>query len=171
MNDLIPLYREMAAEGQQFHGMSLNTHALAIGKLIRANDVRNVLDWGCGRGDPYRGPYKVWREWGVKWFDIWLYDPAFQQHDKLPPPDKKFDLVICSDVLEHVPEEDVDEFVARLFRHAGKVVWASVCCRPAKKTFPQNGENLHVTIRPLQWWIDTFDEHCGTTPYTLVETP
>lgn len=171
MNELLPLYREMAADGQQFHGLSLLSHKDAIGKLIRRRNATTVLDWGCGRGDPYRGPHKVWREWGIKWFDIWLYDPSFPSHDKTPPAGKQFDLVICSDVLEHVPGEDVDEFVLNLFAHTRGHVWASVCCRPAKKTFPQNGENLHVTLHPLQWWIDTFDQHCGTTSYTLVETP
>lgn len=171
MNDLIPLYREMAAGGANFHGLSLLTHKVGIGKLIRTYKVSTVLDWGCGRGDPYRGPHKIWREWGVKWFDVWLYDPSFPTHDKPPPSEKKFDLVICSDVLEHVPEADVDAFVTNLFAHARTVVWASVCCRPAKKTFPTTGENLHVTVKPLQWWIDTFDEHCGTTSYVLEETP
>lgn len=170
MNELIPLYREMAADGANFHGMSLMTHKDAIGKLIRKFGVRTVLDYGCGRGDPYRGPHKVWRDWGLKWFDIWLYDPAFPQHEKAPPPSRKFDLVICSDVLEHVPEADVDEFIKTLYSHGG-VVWASVCCRPAKKTFPQTGENLHVTIRPFQWWDGMFAKHANGRPFVLVETP
>jgi len=79
--------------------------------------------------------------------------------------------VISSDVLEHVPEADVDEFVKTLFGYARGVVWASFCARPAKKHFPQNGENLHVTQRPYQWWHDTFSEHANGKPFVLVETP
>lgn len=171
MNDLIPLYKEMAADGQNFRGLSLLQHRKQIGQIIRSHNTRTILDFGCGRGDPYRGPHKVWREWGVKWFDIWLYDPAFEQHDKLPPEGKQFDLVICSDVLEHIPEADVDTFVRELFVRARVVVWASVCTRPAKKTFPQTGENLHVTLKPFAWWYDKLTEHAAGLPFTLVETP
>jgi hypothetical protein len=74
-------------------------------------------------------------------------------------------------VLEHVREEDVRDFVANLFGHAKKFVWASVCCRPAKKTFPDGETNLHVTIHQLQWWLDIFNELCDGKPFALVETP
>jgi hypothetical protein len=81
--------------------------------------------------------------------------------------------VICSDVLEHVPEAEVPMFVERLFKRARKHVWASVCCRPAKKTFPGTQVNLHVTLQPVSWWSAWFED-CSRmhgVPFTLVETP
>jgi hypothetical protein len=68
-----------------------------------------------------------------------------------------FDGVLCSDVLEHVPDEELDVFIPRLFAYADKFVWASVCCRAAKKCFP-SGENMHVTIRPMSWWRRRFKQ-------------
>jgi hypothetical protein len=169
VNDLVPLYREMAADGANFHGLSILQHSKQIGKLIKECDAQTVLDFGAGRGDAYNSPHKVYRDWGLKRHQVTLYDPAFPKHDKLPS--RKFDFVVCSDVLEHVPEADVDVFIHNLFKLAKHGVWASVCCRPAKKTFPQNGENLHVTLHPLQWWHDTFAEFAAGMPFTLVETP
>jgi hypothetical protein len=36
-------------------------------------------------------------------------------------------------------------------------VWASVCCRPAKKHFP-DGVNMHVTVMPLDWWQERVND-------------
>lgn len=172
MTDLTPLYREMAAGGDQFRGLSLLQHRDQLKKLMRQYSVKRVLDYGCGAGDAYRNQHKIHRDWGLRWFDVTLYDPAFSAHDEKPH--GKFDAVLCSDVLEHIPEDAVDEFVKTLYSHVkpGGFLWASVCCRPAKKTFPGTDTNLHVTIQPMQWWLDTFDRHAvtGVTIY-LVETP
>lgn len=169
MSDLLPLYREMAAGGGNFHGLSVMQHSKQIAKIVKDHKIRSVLDYGSGRGDAYHSPHKIYRAWGLKRQDIRLYDPSFPQHDKKPG--RQFDLVLCSDVLEHIPEEDTFAFVHDLFDHAKVHVWASVCCRPAKKTFPTTGENLHVTVKPFQWWHDTFAEYSGDMPFTLVETP
>lgn len=166
--DLVPLYREMAETGTQFHGLSIMAHRELIGKLIEFHKAKTLLDFGCGRGDAYYFPYQIHRDWGVS--RPTLYDPAFMQHDELPPLGERFDGVLCSDVLEHVPEEDVRAFIEGLFARAKKFVWASVCCRPAKKTFA-DGTNLHVTIQPYLWWVYLF-KSCAPkgVAWTLVET-
>jgi hypothetical protein len=172
VSDLLPLYREMAAGGGNFHGLSVMQHAKQIGKLIKEHKIATVLDFGCGRGDAYRSPHKLHHTWGIPRRNLQLYDPSFPGVDKKP--ERRFDLVLCSDVLEHIPEEDVQRFIGDLFNHAKVHVWASVCCRAAKKTFPTTGENLHVTVKPFQWWHDTFAEVCPLFPtvtFTLIETP
>jgi hypothetical protein len=73
-------------------------------------------------------------------------------------------------VLEHVPEDEVADFILDLFDHAKKVVWASVCCRPARKCFPNTEINLHVTVKPFEWWQDKFENLSSTVPFVLVET-
>lgn len=127
-----------------------------------------MLDFGCGRGDAYRSPHKVYHQWGFMRQNVTLYDPAFNRDNGLPH--GQFDLVVCSDVLEHIPEDEVDAFIGRLFGHAKRAVWASVCCRPAKKLFP-DGTNLHVTIQSYEWWKEKFEQHAAGTRFELVETP
>ncbi len=168
MDSLAPLYRKMADEGENFHGLSIYQHRKEIGELVRAHNAKKLLDYGCGRGDAYRHNYKVHRDWGLKWFDVTLYDPAFKEHEEKPY--GVFDGVLCSDVLEHIPEHEVDDFIRTLFSHARSFVWASVCCREAKKRFP-DGTNLHVTVRPLTWWTERFAAHAGNTAWKLTETP
>ncbi len=168
MTDLINEYRTLAAGGEQFRGLTILQHRDQIGQLVRKHRVTSLLDYGCGAGDAWRQPHRLHRELGLKWFNVHLYDPAFPEHDERPF--GKFGGVLCSDVLEHVPEPDVLTMIERLFSHADRFVWASVCCRPAKKSFA-DGTNMHVTLHPMQWWHEQFAAAAGGLPYRLVETP
>jgi len=179
MDSLIPDYRKLAetADGN-FGGLSILNHVKSIRSLAQQVDAKTMLDFGCGRGDAYRSPHKLHHQIGLSRGDVTLYDPAFRPTSALPT--GQYDLVVCSDVLEHIPEHEVDEFVARLFGYAKKAVWASVCCRPAKKFFPGTNTNLHVTVKPIEWWRQKFtfaqaelsrDGEFWGPSFTLVETP
>jgi 2-polyprenyl-3-methyl-5-hydroxy-6-metoxy-1,4-benzoquinol methylase len=166
---LIPGYRAMVqANSTNFNGLSILQHTKQIGRLARLVGAKTMLDFGCGRGDAYRSPYKVHHQWGISRSDVTLYDPAFNRGCNLPR--GRYDLVVCSDVLEHIPEDEVDAFVQRLFSYAKHAVWASVCCREAKKFFLDGVTNLHVTVRPRGWWLDTLAKHANGTPFELAET-
>lgn len=145
-------YKRLAATGQQFRGLSCLQHAEQIGELIKATGSKTLLDWGCGGGDQYRKPHQLQKRWGVD--RPRLYDPHFPRYSGKPI--GRFHGVICTDVLEHLRETAVDAFIAGLFNHAERFVFASVCCRPAKKVF-SNGENMHLTIQPYDWWHAKFE--------------
>lgn len=169
--NFIARYRELAAtDGTNFSGLSILQHAKSIAKLVKSTGAKSMLDYGCGRGDAYRSPHKVHQTIGISRPFVTLYDPAFRRDNELPI--GRYDLVVCSDVLEHVPEDEVDELILRLFAYAKKAVWASVCCRAAKKSFP-DGVNMHCTVQPYAWWEAKFkaaSEHLDV-PFDLVETP
>ena len=63
------------------------------------------------------------------------------------------DLVVCTDVLEHCPPEDVPWIVEELFMLARKFVFANIACYPARK-YLRNGENAHCTVAPVEWWSE-----------------
>lgn len=172
MIDLKPIYREMANDGGNFHGLSILQHAKTIKKLVVRTGAKTILDYGCGRGDAWGSGRKMYQDIAMKRKNVTLYDPSFEQVGNLPPAGRKFDGVLCSDVLEHIPEEHIDEFISKLFGYANKFVWASVCCRLAKKTFP-DGTNVHVTVRPYGWWLNKFHavSAAGSVEFCLTETP
>jgi hypothetical protein len=155
VDSLVNDYRKLAkvADGN-FGGLSVLQHVKSIRKLLTETESHTMLDFGCGRGEAYKSPHKLHHQLGLPRAAVTLYDPAFMPTSKLPV--GQFDLVVCSDVLEHLPEHEVDDFVARLFEYAKKAVWASVCCRPAKKFFP-DGRNLHTCVKPFEWWRDRFN--------------
>jgi hypothetical protein len=91
--------------------------------------------------------------WGVE--SIRCYDPGYPPFSTLP--EGRFDGVICTDVLEHCPEADLQWIVGELFGYARLFVFANIACYPAIKTLP-NGENAHCTIRPLEYWREIFEK-------------
>jgi hypothetical protein len=165
---LVHHYRGMAATKMQFFGLSVLENADVIGKHIKHHGAKSLIDWGCGRADAYKAPHKVWKRWGVALQDITLHDPAFPKY--AAEPTDTADAVICNDVLEHVPEAEVDEFVGKLFAHADLFVWASFCNRPAKKVFPGTDINLHCTLHDMAWWTAKFASRSGGKPFYLTES-
>lgn len=173
MSALIPIYRQLAADGTNFRGLSILQHRKQLAQLCRQHKAKKLLDYGCGAGDAWRTPHRLHKDFGLHWFDVTLFDPAFPEHDERPF--GLFDGVLCSDVLEHVPEADdqLDEVIRDLFAFSRGFVWASICCRPAKKAFP-DGTNMHVTLHPMAWWQAKFKALAPTgrtVIYYLVETP
>src|SRR5688500_11294278 len=143
---LISAYAELHRTGR-FPGFSIEPYIPKIAKLVRESGARTLLDYGCGQGKQYTE--KRWHEaWGIM---PTLYDPA------VPPFNVKliswFDGVICTDVLEHIPEDELSAVITDLVAYARLWCFVSVCCRPAKanKDIPGVG-NAHVTIRPPEWW-------------------
>ncbi|MDH3240349.1 MAG: class I SAM-dependent methyltransferase [Alphaproteobacteria bacterium] len=142
-----------------FAGNSLLPHVEIIRELVRATGARDLLDYGCGKAGIYKrddvtlksgesiGPIRDY--WGVD--SVSLYDPGVAEYSALP--ERTFDGVVSTDVLEHIPEEDIPWVLGELFGFADKFVFANIASYPATKILP-NGWNAHVTVRPADWWAD-----------------
>lgn len=84
---------------------------------------------------------------------------------KAPFEDHAFDLVTCFDVLEHVDEEDIPglrDDILRLLSPGG-LLFCNISLRLAVSV-DLNGDNLHRTVRPADWWdsIFSFDSFAVT---------
>jgi len=168
--ELVELYRTMHTEGEKFlnvgpentfPGISLPPEAHHIKGLIDRTGALSVLDYGSGKGKQYdlRNVKLATGEvvesivdyWGIDY--VHCYDPSYAKFSALPQ--GRFDGVVCTDVLEHCPEDDVQWIVTELFAYAEKFVYANVACYPAMKRLP-TGENAHCTVRAPEWWLDLF---------------
>lgn len=181
---LIEQYQHMHLHGEQhlgippentFPGASLPRQAPAIKRLIKATAATTLLDYGCGKGqqylpmrmgDPGEGiEYPdIQSYWGVR--AIQRYDPGYQPFTELPT--GKFEGVICTDVLEHCPEEDIPWILGELFGYATKFVFANVACFPAKKRLPSGG-NAHCTVKPARWWEEHLARAARSRPDVVYE--
>lgn len=170
--ELLALCRTMHEEGEKFLGVppektfsgsSLEPHVVAVKRLIDRARALTILDYGSGKGLQYE-PRSIWDEAGGRWpgvIDYWgveevtCYDPCYPPFSELPR--GKFDGVVCTNVLEQCPEEDLPWILGEIFDYATRFVFAGIACYPARKRLP-NGENMHALVKPPEWWKSRFEE-------------
>jgi 2-polyprenyl-3-methyl-5-hydroxy-6-metoxy-1,4-benzoquinol methylase len=111
--------------------------------------VETVLDYGCGQGSLARELRRI--EPGL---DVREYDPAIAGKTATPEP---ADLVVCTDVLEHIEPDCIQGVLDDLKRLTLKRAFIVVSLVPAGKTLP-DGRNAHILLMPRQWWLDQLGE-------------
>ncbi len=116
-----------------------------IEKLSAATQSRTLLDYSFGLGPSLThspGPL------------VSRYNPAFTA--PTPASCKAADGVVCTDILDFLPDEDVPWMLEELFRHALRFVSVSVSAVPYERHLP-NGVCLQGRARPLPWWRTHLD--------------
>lgn len=117
--------------------------------------VASGLEIGCGRGLLMA----AWNEqgidgWGVDIADNCLNPEALSWRHKFSCQclwrmefDRRFDVGVCADVMEHIPEEMVAPSLERVARVC-RVVLFKIANFPCAR----NGRVLHLTLRGAGWW-------------------
>jgi 2-polyprenyl-3-methyl-5-hydroxy-6-metoxy-1,4-benzoquinol methylase len=114
-------------------------HSDRIQQLAKLIGTRDILDYGCGAQTLAKSLP----------FAITNYDPFIVGLDAEPG---IHDLVICSDVLEHIEPECLDAVFQHLFSKVGKGLSLDIACRPAKKVLA-DGRNTHLIQETPSWWL------------------
>jgi len=145
--DYAKAYTELhERKADMFAGRSIVPHVDAIAQLVEKTGAQTLLDFGSGKGHQYSED-NVHLRWGG--IMPTLYDPGIPELAKCPK--RRFDGVICTDVMEHIAPDDVKLVLLDVFRHSRLFVFFSIACRPAKKFFP-DGTNVHLTVKGHNWW-------------------
>ncbi len=133
-----------------FSGYSIKSCVDDIAELVESHGSKRLLDYGSGKGYQYLGPMRVHERWGG--ILPHCYDPGVKQLRKKP--DGLFDGIICTDVMEHIEEDDVPGVLASIFGYAAPSAFVFFCiaCRPAKRKRLPDGRDVHVTVKPPAWW-------------------
>jgi len=71
---------------------------------------------------------------------------------KIPVPNKSFEWITAFDIMEHLLPEEVDEVFEEFYRIATNGWLFSIAYIKSKRTV-FGGEQLHMTIRPKEWWV------------------
>lgn len=124
-----------------------------------------LVDWGCGTG---RGGHALWKE-GL---DVTLVDFAincldeqvredlgdkFIEHDLTKGIDLRSDYGYCCDVMEHIPEEDVDKVLTTILENSLHCMFQiSTVEDHFGKAFDDIDDHLHLTVKPYSWWLQKF---------------
>lgn len=134
-------YRDLNAQLHQSnlaYGVNGGKFAPVVMKLTEAIKSQSVLDYGCGKG--YLAEALP--------FPIWEYDPAVPGKDKPP---RASDIVVCTDVLEHVEPDKLLFVLEDLARLTKKVGYFVIHTGPSTKSLA-DGRNAHLIQKGQQWW-------------------
>ena len=161
MGKYIEQYKQM-----YYTGDMLFPNLEYIVKLVKLTEAKSLLDFGCGKGKQYSG-------WGDLTAHITLgmmpalYDPGVKEFEKIP--DGKFDGVYSTDVMEHIPKDELSDALEIIFSKASKFVFLAICTAPAIQLLP-NGENAHCTLERIDWWKEIVNKYRPSEIRTEIRT-
>ena len=139
-SELLDYYAETHA--RRVYGTSSVKYVRFIKPWIALRRPASILDYGCGQS--------IFLEQLELGDDVELrrYDPAIPDYSH--PPASRSDLLICIDVLEHIPETEIDAAL-REMRAWSKEAIVVADTAPSRHRLP-DGRNAHVTLHPHRWW-------------------
>jgi SAM-dependent methyltransferase len=157
--ELVKEYGNMhlTADGM-FNGRSLVKFVDIIDNFLKRRKCKTLLDYGCGKGYLYTDDFlKVTDQinkpvsaiWGLE--NYTLFDPGYEEHSKRP--EGKFDAVISTDVIEHIPESDVMWVIDEILNYSSNMVFINIACFKALKTLA-NGDNAHISVFHYYDWLE-----------------
>lgn len=137
---------------EQNAGYGAHSHRLVddIARAVKAFGAKSLLDYGCGKATLAAALSERAAE--IAPLTMVNYDPAMPEYSDAPEP---CDMVVCSDVLEHVEPECLNDVLTDLRRLARKAALLVISTRPSGKFLP-DGRNAHLIIQPVSWWMPKF---------------
>lgn len=124
----------------------------SLGRLPK--NIKSIVDVGCGQGFYLRqlaGPFEIF---GVEVSKVacetYLHDIPHACIDITQDPlGKTFDLAMSIGVLEHIEEADIDKALDAI-----RALAPNALLGIANHHDLFRGVELHVTRRPVEWWVE-----------------
>lgn len=127
-------------ETNKSYGTSGHKWANPIIGLCEMIKSKDVLDYGCGKSTLAQNLP----------FEIKQYDPAIPKYSESPEPAH---IVVCTDVLEHIEPECLDDVLADIRRLTKSICFLGIANRPAVKVL-EDGRNAHLIQEDESWWLN-----------------
>jgi len=147
--DYIKLYQDLHSQEADY-GTSGSNYFDEVCLVIDYLKPKSVLDYGCGKA-------VLIKQLQEKYPDIQFYgyDPAIPERAKMPI--DRADLVINTDVLEHIPEKQLPDVIKKISELSPRVFFG--VHHALAYTLLSNGENAHCTVKPVFWYYHLLEKH------------
>lgn len=145
MNSKKYLYKQLYCMNKNYGSDSFRFYNL-VNKIVKQNNFSSIIDFGCGNATLHQQFKKRCNK-----IQFYNYDFAIQKYSKYPQ-NKYFDFLVCLDVMQHIPEKQL-EFVIKQHLKLSNCCLYNISCRKAINILP-NGENAHCTVRSKSWWLE-----------------
>lgn len=136
------IHQYASIHSRKRYGQGTNDLTLHIQTCLLDLKPMTVLEYGCGQSLLYKNLILNDTRW-VR------YDPAIPELSNIPI--EQADMVINTDVLEHIPEVDIDEVLAHI-RSFSPNVFFNISTRLAREILP-DGTNAHCTVWDAETWL------------------
>ena len=137
---LIEYYKSL--HSSKSYGRSAHNFLMHIQACVTELQPARIVEYGCGQS-------QLIEQLQYAEAEYIRYDPAVPAYDTLSV--DSADFVVNTDVLEHVPEESLDDVLQDIARLSSKVFF-NICTRPASEILP-DGRNAHVSLMPAEQWL------------------
>ena len=195
----VEIGRQFQQQNKSWAGYDVVKYQNQVKDLVDRYNAKTILDYGCGKGLQYqeRLPYGMQLgenmpedQWQT--FDQYLgvtvyrYDPCVEGLETPPPAEVKFDGVICTQVLNSIPDDDMVWVRKELEQRADKFCFIGLNFqRPAKgKKAMYNPEYFRETRTreffkkyyadwlgsDLFWWFKDRSHYAGWVDDQLNDT-
>ncbi len=154
----------MSAYNQTYHSeiqdTAFQSAKYVIKIIIDMLHPHSVIDVGCGRGSWL----KAWQDAGIQ--DIYGVDGGnqdvsqllistqyFKEFDlnKVFKMERKFDLVTCLEVVEHLHSSTADNIIQSLVSLSDKIIFSAA--------IPHQGGFKHLNEQWPSYWVEKFEKH------------
>lgn len=116
-------------------------------QFIQDVKPQSMIDFGCGKGRLVEKIKEVYPS-----IDVRGYDPGNIEFSS--PIEKPVDLLMSTDVLEHIEPVYLEETL-KFLSTKSRYVYHLIACCPAKLILP-DGRNAHLIIEGQDWWRQKF---------------
>lgn len=125
------------------YGQTARSALGGIRLCIDAIKPGSIIEYGCGQS-------RLHEFLAAPGIQYDRYDPAIEGLTEIKG--ERYDLLINTDVLEHIPEKDLDAVLSH-FKSLSDHAYIRISTRLARTILP-NGENAHCTVWPGKKWLD-----------------
>lgn len=138
------LLNQQLHEDNPYYGVGGGKYAETV-LAMKTDTIHSILDYGAGKG--YLAKALP--------FPIWQYDPCVPEIAEAPRP---ADLVVCSDMLEHVEIDKLQYVLADLKRVVLQIGYFVIHMGAAQKTYADN-RNTHLIQESAEWWVEKLKKY------------